>query len=49
MKLGLASIDKIRAVLGYDAKVQMQQGLRGVIDAVAKLQQVARVRTGEAA
>lgn len=50
MKLGLASIDKIRAVLGYDSKVQMQQGLRGVIEAVARLQrQVAHVRTGEAA
>lgn len=48
MKLGLASIDKIRAVLGYDAKVQMQQGLKGVIESISKLQ-VAKVRAGEAA
>jgi UDP-glucose 4-epimerase len=48
MKLGLASIDKIRAVLGYDSKIEMQQGLRGVVDSISKLQ-VAKVRTGEAA
>lgn len=48
MKLGLASIDKIRAVLGYDAKVQMQQGLKGVIESISKLQ-VTKVRAGEAA
>jgi UDP-glucose 4-epimerase len=48
MKLGLASIDKIRAVLGYDAKVQMQQGLKGVIESISKLQ-VAKIRPGEAA
>jgi nucleoside-diphosphate-sugar epimerase len=47
MKLGLASIDKIRAVLGYDAKVQMQQGLKGVIESISKLQ-VAKIRSGEA-
>jgi UDP-glucose 4-epimerase len=47
-KLGLASIDKIRAVLGYDAKVQMQQGLKGVIESISKLQ-VAKIRAGEAA
>lgn len=48
MKLGLASIDKIRAVLGYDAKVQMQQGLKGVIESISKLP-VAKIRAGEAA
>jgi UDP-glucose 4-epimerase len=37
IKLGLASIDKIRAVLGYDAKIQMQQGLQGLIESIAKL------------
>jgi UDP-glucose 4-epimerase len=42
MKLGLASIDKIRAILGYDAKVQMPEGLRGVIESISKMQ-VARV------
>jgi UDP-glucose 4-epimerase len=47
-KLGLASIDKIRTVLGYDAKVQMQQGLKGVIESISNLQ-VAKIRTGEAA
>jgi UDP-glucose 4-epimerase len=47
MKLGLASIDKIRAVLGYDPKVQMQQGLKGVIESISKLQ-VAKIRAGEA-
>jgi UDP-glucose 4-epimerase len=47
MKLGLASIDKIRAVLGYDAKVQMQEGLKGVIESISKLQ-VAKIRAGEA-
>ncbi|HXV46223.1 MAG TPA: NAD-dependent epimerase/dehydratase family protein, partial [Nitrososphaera sp.] len=29
-KFGLASMDKIRAVLGYDPKVEMQGGLKGV-------------------
>jgi nucleoside-diphosphate-sugar epimerase len=48
MKLGLASIDKIRAVLGYDSKVQMQQGLKGVVESISKLQ-VAKIRSGEAA
>jgi nucleoside-diphosphate-sugar epimerase len=47
MKLGLASIDKIRAVLGYDTKVQMQEGLKGVIESISKLQ-VAKIRAGEA-
>jgi UDP-glucose 4-epimerase len=47
MKLGLASIDKIRAMLGYDAKVQMQQGLKDMIESINKLQ-VAKIRTGEA-
>ncbi|MGI0039952.1 MAG: hypothetical protein ACREAO_09050, partial [Nitrososphaera sp.] len=47
MKLGLASIDKIRAVLGYDAKVQMQEGLKGVTESISKLQ-VAKIRAGEA-
>jgi UDP-glucose 4-epimerase len=48
MKLGLASIDKIRSVLGYESKIQMQQGLMGVVDSISKLQ-VAKVRAGEAA
>jgi nucleoside-diphosphate-sugar epimerase len=47
MKLGLASIDKIRAMLGYDARVQMQQGLQGVIESISNLQ-VAKIRAGEA-
>jgi UDP-glucose 4-epimerase len=46
MKLGLASIDKIRAMLGYDAKVQMHQGMKGVIESIGKLQ-LAKIRTGE--
>lgn len=48
MKLGLASIDKIRALLGYDSKVQMQQGLKGVVESISKLQ-VAKIRAGDAA
>jgi UDP-glucose 4-epimerase len=49
MKLGLASIDKIKAVLGYDPKVHMQSGLRGVIDSISKLQ-MPRIRmSGEVA
>ena len=48
MKLGLASIDKIRAVLGYDSKVQMQQGLKGVVESISKLQ-MAKIHAGEAA
>lgn len=48
MKLGLASIDKIKAVLGYDPKVHMQHGLQGVIESISKLQ-VAKIRTGEVA
>ncbi|HEX2557276.1 MAG TPA: NAD-dependent epimerase/dehydratase family protein [Nitrososphaera sp.] len=48
MKLGLASIDKIKAVLGYDPKVQMQYGLRGVVESISKLQ-MPRIRaSGEA-
>lgn len=46
MKLGLATIDKIRGVLGYDPKIQMQEGLKGVIDSISKLQ--IKVRAGEA-
>jgi UDP-glucose 4-epimerase len=48
MKLGLASIDKIRAVLGYEPKVQLQQGLSGMIESISK-PQVAKVRAGEVA
>jgi hypothetical protein len=44
MKLGLASIDKIKTVLGYDPKVQMQYGLKGVIDSISKLQ-MPRIQT----
>jgi hypothetical protein len=47
-KFGLASIDKIRALLGYDPKVEMQVGLKGVIESISK-PQVARIRAGEAA
>ena len=32
---------------GYDAKVQMQEGLKGVIESISKLQ-VAKIRAGEA-
>lgn len=48
MKLGLASIDKIRAVLGYDPKVQMQHGLKSLIESTVK-PQIAKIRTGEVA
>ena len=34
----LASIDKIKALLGYEAKVQMMQGLREVIESMNKPQ-----------
>ena len=44
----LASIDKIKALLGYEAKVQMMQGLRGVIESMNKPQiQHIRTATGE--
>jgi UDP-glucose 4-epimerase len=46
-RLGIESIDKIRAMLGYDVKVQMQQGLKGVIKSITRLQ-VAKISTGEA-
>ena len=48
MKLGLASIDKIKTVLGYDPKVQMQYGLKGVIDSISKLQMPRIQTSGEA-
>ncbi|MCI0558380.1 MAG: NAD-dependent epimerase/dehydratase family protein [Nitrososphaera sp.] len=48
MKLGLASIDKIRGVLSFDPKVQMQQGLKEVVGSLSTLQ-LARIRTGETA
>jgi nucleoside-diphosphate-sugar epimerase len=48
MKLGLASIDKIKGVLGYSPKIGMREGLEQVIDSMEK-PQVARLRTGEAA
>lgn len=48
MKLGLASIDKIRAVLGFDAKVQMQRGLKSLIKSISK-PEIATIRTEEAA
>jgi nucleoside-diphosphate-sugar epimerase len=38
MKLGLASIEKIKAVLSYEPKVQMQYGLKGVMESIRKLQ-----------
>jgi UDP-glucose 4-epimerase len=44
----LASIDKIKTLLGYEAKVQMMQGLRGVIESMNKPQiQHMRTTTGE--
>lgn len=50
MKLGLASIEKIRSALGYDPKVQMQKGLKSLLESIGiKPQQVTRVRAGEAA
>ena len=48
MKLGLASIDKIKASLGYSPKIVMQQGLVEVIQSLNK-PQVARISAGEAA
>ncbi|AFU59249.1 MAG: NAD-dependent epimerase/dehydratase family protein [Nitrososphaera sp.] len=48
MKLGLASIDKIRAVLGYDPKIQIQQGLKGVIESISKIQVPKIQHAGEA-
>jgi nucleoside-diphosphate-sugar epimerase len=48
MKLGLASIDKIRSTLGYSPKVGMHQGLVEVIESLNKPQAL-RVRTGEVA
>jgi nucleoside-diphosphate-sugar epimerase len=48
MKLGLASIDKIKASLGYSPKVAMQQGLIAVIESLSK-PQIARIRSGETA
>jgi len=47
MKLGLASIDKIIRTLGYDPRVQMQHGLKGLIESLCNLQ-VAKIRAGEA-
>lgn len=47
MKLGLASIDKIKATLGYRPKVDMNTGLVEVINSLRK-SQVPRIRTGEA-
>jgi UDP-glucose 4-epimerase len=47
-ELGLASIDKIRAVLGYDSKVQLQHGLKSLIESAVK-PQIAKIRTGEVA
>ena len=40
----LASIDKIKTLLGYEAKVQMMQGLRGVIESMHK-PQIPHMRT----
>ena len=48
MKLGLASIDKIKSVLGYRPKVAMQEGLVEVIESLGK-PQLARIPQGEAA
>jgi nucleoside-diphosphate-sugar epimerase len=48
MKLGLASIDKIKSVLGYRPKVAMQDGLVEVIESLGK-PQLARIPQGEAA
>lgn len=48
MKFGLASVDKIRAILGYDPKVRMQYGLKSLIESTVNPQMV-KIRTGEAA
>ncbi|MEW6604670.1 MAG: SDR family NAD(P)-dependent oxidoreductase [Thermoproteota archaeon] len=48
MKFGLASIDKIRAILGYDPKVRMQHGLKSLIESTVN-QQMAKIRTWEVA
>ncbi|HJS82800.1 MAG TPA: NAD-dependent epimerase/dehydratase family protein [Nitrososphaera sp.] len=48
MKLGLASIDRIKASLGYSPKIVMQQGLVEVIQSLNK-PQVARISAGETA
>ncbi len=48
MKLGLASIDKIRTVLDYNPKMKMQQGLKSLIEsATVKPQQMSKIRVGE--
>lgn len=46
MKLGLASIDKIKAALNYNVKVHIEQGLEELIESISK-PQIARIRTAE--
>lgn len=49
MKFGLASIDKIKTVLGYNAKLEMQQGLKDLVEWIGKAPRpVAHMRAGEA-
>jgi hypothetical protein len=48
MKLGLASIDKIKGALGYVPKVGMQSGLVEVIRSLGK-SQAPGIRMGEVA
>lgn len=48
MKLGLASIDKIKAALGYAPRIRMRDGLAEVIEYLAK-PQAPKIRAGEVA
>jgi nucleoside-diphosphate-sugar epimerase len=42
MRLGLASIDKIKTILGYNSRVQMTEGLKEIIESIRK-PQIARM------
>ena len=42
LKLGLASTDKIRTILGFDTKVQLRQGLESLIESINK-RQIAKI------
>jgi UDP-glucose 4-epimerase len=43
MRLGLASIDKIKTILGYNSCVQMTEGLKEIIESIRK-PQIAHMR-----
>lgn len=43
-KFGIASIDKIKRVLGYEAKIQLYDGLRELIESANKPQAAAQMR-----